>query len=100
MNKTELVQLLTNMGMPAHMGLTHARLQRMYNEMTVMGTIEFAPGETEEDLDNPMHEKRRELMDYLNQYREVLLPQLGCDGNCFAHPDAQVALCWLRMKRH
>lgn len=98
LNDTELVTLLQGYGIPAHRGLPRDRLQQMWVDVQETGGFDLQPGESEEDLYSPMDPHREEIMNYIAQYRDVLLPQLGCDGNCHNHPDTQVAVCYLRMK--
>ena len=90
LNKSELVLLLINFGVSAHHGMSMRQLQELHTTVTLTGCAEGEP--------NPVNWRREEIMKFIATSREMILPQFGCDGNCYVHPDAQVVLCWMNMK--
>jgi len=91
LNKSELVQRLLSTGVPAHRGLSYPTLRDMYAADS-QGDI------VDSEYVNPVNALRTEVMEFITQYADVLLPQLGCDGNCFNHTDAQVVSCHLKVR--
>lgn len=87
MNKSELVQLCRFIGVRAHRGTLKKEMIRILHD----------PHPVE---DNPIDPLRDMIMEFLHAHMKILKSQLSlqCDANCYAHPDAQVLLCWIANK--
>lgn len=99
LNRSEMVTILMSYGVPAHLGMSHETLTHMLTQVQQQHGY-YEPVDEAEELAmmNPVDNMRSELRGFLEAHADVLLPQLGCDGNCHAHPDAQVIFCHLNMK--
>lgn len=84
-NKTELVQYLTELGYRAHPGMLRTEL---------MNNILEPPSEP---LNNPIDEYRNRIMRFLQENWELVNSQLAlnCGADCYKHTDAHVLACWL-----
>jgi hypothetical protein len=87
MNKSELIQLCRYIGVRAHRGMIKKEMIRILHD----------PYPVE---DNPIDPLRDKIMEFLDIHMSVLKSQLSlqCDADCYAHPDAQVLLCWITNK--
>ena len=90
LNESELVEILTSELFAVHRGLGKEVLLAKWDKVLSTGYTE--------GVTNPVDKYREEVMAFINTNREVLLPQFGCTGDCYTHPDSQVVFCWLQMK--
>lgn len=81
---SEMITVLAGCGVRVHRGMPYNDLHRVYTSL-LQGNIVDAHN-------NPMDALRNDVIDFTKKHPEVLI-QLSCDGDCYQHPDAQVALC-------
>jgi len=90
------VRYLLDRGVIANKRLSLQELIEMA-EQTELGNLYEYPNE-DSSYTNSVDSKRREVMEFIEKHKDLVLPQFGCDGNCFAHPDALVLMCWMQIK--
>lgn len=91
MNRSEMIVFLQINGYPANSRIPVTVLEEAIRDLQEKGYTNSLEGARPYHMD----EKRREIMDFLAQHEKFFHQQFGCDGNCFGHPDGQVALCYM-----
>ena len=89
LNATELVQLLTEVGIRAHIGMSRLDLATAL----VTGRLD--------NEGNPFDKERYVIESFLEKNWDRIKSQLDvkCHGNCHQHSDMQVLACWLNSQR-
>lgn len=98
LNKSLCVAFLHDNGVAAHKGLDLEHLQYMVAQVQEHGW--YIPETEEEEIRNinPVDAMRNEVMEFVERHALILKPQLGCDGNCYNHPDGMVVHCYMNIK--
>lgn len=88
-NKTELVQLLAEIGIRSHRGMSKKAL------MECVRTTK-----PPKDEGNPFDEERDLIIAFLKKHWDKVKSQLDvrCHGRCYEHSDMQVLACYLNSK--